>query len=39
MMKVLSYLTQEPDASVDDFAVAISLALSNGENIRAYVWA
>lgn len=39
MMKVLTYLIQEHDASVDDFAVAISLALSNGENLRAYVWA
>lgn len=28
MMKVLSYLVQERDASEDDFAVAISLALS-----------
>lgn len=39
MMKVLTYLVQEHDASVDDFAVAISLALSQGENLRAYVWA
>lgn len=28
MMKVLGYLVQEHDASEDDFAVAISLALS-----------
>jgi tetratricopeptide (TPR) repeat protein len=39
MMKVLGYLVQEPDASEDDFAVAISLAHSQWENLRALVWA
>lgn len=39
MIKVLSYLISEPDAVEDDFAVAISLAFSRGENARAYVWA
>ncbi len=39
MMKVLGYLVQEPDASEDDFSVAISLALSEWENLRAFVWA
>ena len=39
MMKVLAYLLEEPDATDDDAAVAISLALQNGENLKAYVWA
>lgn len=39
MMKVLGYLLQEHDATEDDAAVAISLALKSGENLRAYVWA
>lgn len=39
MMKVLAYLLEEKDATADDAAVAISLALQNGENIKAYVWA
>lgn len=39
MIKVLSYLLQEPDVTEDDFAVAISLALSRGENVRAFAWA
>lgn len=39
MTKVLGYLIQEHDASVEDFAVAISLSLSQWENLRAYVWA
>lgn len=38
MIKVLSYLLQESDASEDDYAVAISLALQNGENVKAYAW-
>ncbi len=38
MLKVLSYLLQEPDVTEDDYAVAISLALRQGENIRAYAW-
>lgn len=39
MLKVLSYLLQESDVTEDDYAVAISLALRQGENIRAYAWA
>lgn len=39
MLKVLSYLIQETDATEDDFAVAISLALHQWENTRAYAWA
>jgi uncharacterized protein HemY len=39
MMKVLGYLLQEEDMTEDDAAVAVSLALQNGENLRAYVWA
>jgi tetratricopeptide (TPR) repeat protein len=39
MMKVLGYLMQEPDVTEDDAAVAISLALAQGENVRAYSWA
>ena len=38
MLKVLSYLLQESDVMEDDYAVAISLALRQGENIRAYAW-
>lgn len=38
MIKVLSYLLQEPDVTEDDFAVAVSLALGRGENIRAFAW-
>jgi hypothetical protein len=38
MLKVLSYLLQESDVTEDDYAVAISLALKQGENIRAYAW-
>ena len=39
MMKVLGYLLQEEDVTEDDAAVAISLALEEGENLKAYVWA
>lgn len=39
MKKVLAYLLQEEDVAEDDFAVAISLAISQNENIRAYAWA
>jgi hypothetical protein len=39
MMRVLAYLIAEPDVTEDDIAVAISLALQNGENLKAYVWA
>ncbi len=38
MLKVLSYLLQETDVTADDYAVAISLALHEGENIKAYAW-
>lgn len=38
MLKVLSYLIQESDVTEDDYAVAISLALREWENIRAYAW-
>jgi tetratricopeptide (TPR) repeat protein len=39
MMKVLNYLLQEIDATEDDFAVALSVALSEGEIARALSWA
>ncbi len=39
MLKVLWYLIQETDVTEDDFAVAISLALYQWENIKAYAWA
>jgi hypothetical protein len=39
MMRVLAYLLEESDTTEDDAAVAISLALENGENLKAYVWA
>ncbi len=39
MLKVLSYLIQEKDVMEDDFAVAISLALDQWENTKAYAWA
>jgi tetratricopeptide (TPR) repeat protein len=38
MLRVLAYLLQEADATEDDAAVAISLALENGENLKAYIW-
>lgn len=38
MLKVLTYLLQESDVTEDDYAVAVSLALREGENIRAYAW-
>jgi hypothetical protein len=38
MIKVISYLLQEPDVVEDDFAVAVSLAIGRGENIRALAW-
>ncbi|PID84448.1 hypothetical protein CSB09_00805 [Candidatus Gracilibacteria bacterium] len=38
MEKVLSYLMQEEDATEDDFAVAISLALSKKQYTKAYAW-
>jgi len=39
MLKVLAYLLDEEDATHEDAATAISLALQNGENLKAYVWA
>lgn len=39
MQKVLAYLLQESDVTEDDYAVAVSLAFEQGENIRAYAWA
>ena len=39
MLKVLGYLVQESDVSEDDYAVAISLALYQWENTKAYIWA
>jgi tetratricopeptide (TPR) repeat protein len=39
MTKVLGHLLQESSVTEDDYAVAISLALERGENVRAYVWA
>ncbi len=39
MMQVLAYLLEEKDVTESDNAVAISLALQNGENLKAYVWA
>lgn len=39
MIKVLSYLLQSEDVTIDDFAVAISVALDNGEIERAKSWA
>jgi tetratricopeptide (TPR) repeat protein len=39
MTKVLAHLLQGSTVSEDDYAVAISLALERGENVRAYVWA
>lgn len=38
MLKVLSYFIQESDVTEDDYAVAISLALREWENTRAYAW-
>ncbi len=38
MKKVLGYLLQEKDVTEDDYAVAISLAFEQGENIRAFAW-
>ena len=39
MKKVLTYLLQETDVKEDDYAVAISLAIRQGEYVRAYSWA
>ena len=39
MMKVLAYIIENPGVTIDDIAVAVSLALQNGENLKAYVWA
>ena len=37
-MKVMNYLLQERDVKEDDYAVAISLALSEGDLVRARTW-
>jgi hypothetical protein len=39
MMKVLNYLLQEADVTEDDYAVAISTALREGQYVRAESWA
>lgn len=39
MMKVLAYLLEWSNTTPDDAAVAISMALGNWENLKAYVWA
>lgn len=39
MMKVLGYLLQEEDATEDDFAVGISVAMKEGQYPRAQSWA
>lgn len=39
MLWVLAYLLEESDATPDDAAVAISLALQSWQNLKAYVWA
>lgn len=39
MKKVLSYLLQEENATEDDFAVAVSLAVEKADYERAYSWA
>lgn len=38
MMKVLGYLLQEEDVTEDDFAVAITAALTSGDFTRAKSW-
>lgn len=38
MMKVLGYLLQEEDATEDDFAVAITAALADGDFTHALSW-
>lgn len=38
MLKVLAYIMEDKEATADDAAVAISLALQNWENLKAYVW-
>jgi tetratricopeptide (TPR) repeat protein len=38
MIKVINYLLQEPDATEDDFAVGMSLAITDGQYTRAISW-
>ena len=38
MMKVLGYLLQESDVSEDDFTVAISTAINDGQYEKAISW-
>lgn len=38
MMKVLGYLLQEEDVTEDDFAIAISAALTDGDFTHALSW-
>ncbi len=38
MMKVINYLLQEQDATEDDYAVGISLAIQDGQYLRAISW-
>ena len=39
MLKVMNYLLQEADATEDDFAVGVSLAIQDGQYTRAVSWA
>jgi tetratricopeptide (TPR) repeat protein len=39
MLKVMNYLLQESDATEDDFAVGVSLAIQDGQYARAVSWA
>lgn len=38
MLKVINYLLQESDATEDDFAVGISMAIQDGQYARAVSW-
>jgi tetratricopeptide (TPR) repeat protein len=38
MLKVINYLLQETDATEDDFAVGISMAIQDGQYSRAVSW-
>lgn len=38
MLKVVNYLLQEQDATEDDFAVGISMAIQDGQYTRAVSW-
>lgn len=39
LLKVMNYLLQEADATEDDFAVGVSMALSEWDTDRAHSWA